>query len=113
MITNIGLLGMDNITMDIVDALNGEDAIFQSQFDSIDFRWNVTDDVSRATNVTWMAGKLPLTDDIHEETMTNDDQVRFILFNIYCDCRCSCVLLNHKEKIFFIPDTTALCCNEK
>ena len=66
---------MDNQTADILDTLNSDEAIYQSQYDSIDLQWNATDDTSGVANLTWMAGSMPLVDDIHQETITNDDQV--------------------------------------
>ena len=74
-ILNLGLFGMDNETADILDTLQGDEPIYQSQYESIDLRWNATDATSDVANVTWMAGTLPLMDDTFRETITNDDQV--------------------------------------
>jgi hypothetical protein len=75
-IMNLGLFGMDNVTDDLLHTLNSDDPIYQSQYDSIDLRWNATDDTSDVANVTWMAGSMPGSDDKHAEVMTIDDQVR-------------------------------------
>ena len=74
-ITTLGLFGMENDTEEILAALNSDQPLYQSQFDSIDLRWNVTDDTSDVANVTWMGGSLPFVDDKHKETETKDDQV--------------------------------------
>ena len=88
---NIGLFGMDNQTDDILNRLNSDEPVYQSQYDSIDLRWNSTDVTSDVANVTWMAGSLPLMDDVHGETMTNDDQVGNQLLQIILNVckRCS------------------------
>ena len=80
-ITTLGLYGIDteNGTLDdesnLLERLQQSEAVYQTQYDSIDLRWNVTDETSDVANVTWMAGALPLMDDRHGETDTNDDQV--------------------------------------
>ena len=81
-ILNMGLFGMENDTHEVLETLNSDNPIYQSQYDSIDFRWNATDDASDVANVTWMAGNLPFYDDIHDETDTIDDQVLITFYRI-------------------------------
>jgi hypothetical protein len=57
-----------DVADDVLEMLRGDRTLYQTQYDSIDLRWNVA-------NVTWMAGSLPNVDDWHEETEIIDDQV--------------------------------------
>ena len=67
-----------SIAFQVLDALRSDQPLYQSQYDSIDFSWNATDDTSDIANMTWMAGLLPLMDDGHAETETIDTQVWLI-----------------------------------
>ena len=76
-LTTVGLHGINNDT-EHTQPLNTQQTqpLYQAQYDSIDLRWNATDQTSDVSNVTWMAGSLPLSDDIHEETQTQDYEAR-------------------------------------